>query len=60
MLEMSKNVLRAVSFDASLFRKELYKAISRLRHEELAKLKQWCQDNFGYLYDTEITEAFAI
>ena len=60
MLEMSKRVLQAVSFDASLFRKELYKAISRLGHEELTKLQLWCKENFGTMYDHEITEAFAI
>lgn len=43
MLEYTKTVLKKVSFDASLFCKELKKAISRLLPEEIEELKQWLE-----------------
>ncbi len=49
MLEMTKSVLRKVSFDKKLFRKELGKAKRWLRKEELVVLKAWCLVTFvGY------------
>ncbi|MEO9893860.1 hypothetical protein [Aurantibacter sp.] len=48
MLEYTKTVLKKVSFDASLFRKELQKAISRLLPQEIEELKQWLE---AYLND---------
>ena len=43
MLEYTKTVLKKVSFDASLFCKELEKAISRLLPKEVEELKQWLE-----------------
>ena len=43
MLEYTKIVLKKVSFDASLFCKELKKAISRLLPKEIEELKQWLE-----------------
>lgn len=41
MLEYTKTVLKKVSFDARLFRRELEKAIERLLPNELMELKEW-------------------
>lgn len=41
MLEYSKTVLKKVSFDVQLFKRELKKAIKRLLPHELQELKEW-------------------
>ena len=43
MLEYTKTVLRKVSFDVRLFKRELKKAISRLLPFEIEELKRWLQ-----------------
>jgi hypothetical protein len=58
MLEFSKEILTKVSFDRFLFRKELLKAIKRLRDEELPSFKNWCLDKFGAIYGDIIAGAF--
>lgn len=50
MLEYSKQVLRKVSFDVSLFKKELAKAYQNLLEEEVEELIQWVKNNFGPHY----------
>jgi hypothetical protein len=50
MLEYSKKVLRKVSFDISLFKKELSKAYENLLEEEIEELRQWVIKNFGPQY----------
>jgi replication initiation and membrane attachment protein DnaB len=50
MLEQTKVVLSNVSFDFSLFRKELLKAIKWLNSTEIETLKQWCFENFSEKY----------
>ena len=50
ILEYSKLILEKVSFDKSLFRKELLKAIHILVKEEIIELKNWCIEKFGYSY----------
>jgi hypothetical protein len=48
MLELSKKILKTVSFDVNLFHKELKKAISWIENkEDLIKLKEWCLKEFG-------------
>lgn len=47
MLEYSKNILRNVSFDIKLFRKELSKAYQRLVKEDVDELRKWVEHNFG-------------
>ena len=47
MLNYVKTVLTRVSFDASLFEKELRKAIKMLIGEEVQELRRWCYLNFG-------------
>lgn len=44
MFEYSKTVLKKVSFNAELFRKELKKAISRLLPYEIEELKIWLNE----------------
>ena len=43
MLEYTKTVLQKVSFDATLFCKELKKAIVNLLPKEIEELKLWLQ-----------------
>ncbi|MDF1671902.1 MAG: hypothetical protein P1U41_00215 [Vicingaceae bacterium] len=50
MLEYSKKVLRKVSFDVSLFKKELSKAYQNLLEEEIEELMNWVSKNFGAQY----------
>lgn len=47
MLEYVKVILQKVSFDQSLFEKELLKAIKNLNEEETDLLLQWCSEQFG-------------
>jgi hypothetical protein len=58
MLEMSKTVLQKVSFDKSLFKKELIKAKKWLRKEETLLLYAWCLATFGIHYEEIIKEVF--
>ena len=53
MLEYSKKVLSKVSFDISLFKKELLKAYQNLLQEEIEELMQWVIKNFGPQYCLE-------
>lgn len=50
MLEYSKNVLSKVSFDISLFKKELAKACQNLLQEEVEELMYWVKSTFGPQY----------
>jgi hypothetical protein len=58
MLELSKSILEKVSFDKSLFRKELGKAIKWIKPNEKTLLKGWCLATFGHQYQEEIMEVF--
>lgn len=58
MLEFSKHILKSVSFDKSLFRKELTKIINWAKPDEALLLKAWCVATFGHLYGDVIREAF--
>ncbi|TNE55393.1 MAG: hypothetical protein EP338_03765 [Bacteroidetes bacterium] len=60
MLEFSKKVLKQVSFDQVLFKKELRKAISRLHSaEDLLLLRDWCMEQFGPRYGQTVQLVFA-
>ncbi len=50
MLEQTKIVLSNVSFDLSLFRKELTKAFKWLTPTDFEKLKNWCLENYSDRY----------
>ncbi len=56
MLDLSKKILTKVSFDRSLFQKELSKAYNLLVIEEKVMLKFWCLATFGYQYRDIIIE----
>lgn len=58
MFEYTKEVLTKVSFDRTLFRKELKKAVKWLKSEERRMLMVWCIATFGHRYSDIITEAF--
>ena len=47
MLEFSKKILRKVSFDKKLFRKELSKSIKWLSKKEVLTLKIWALTTFA-------------
>ena len=57
MYEMTKHILEKVSFDKTLFRKELMKARKFLKKDELLLLRLWCLTTFGHLYKDVIQEA---
>ena len=58
MFEYTKKVLLKVSFDRSLFRKELVKAATWLKQDEKHLLKLWCIATFGRHYYNIIAEVF--
>lgn len=49
-LEYSKRILKKVSFDINLFRKELAKAYQYLKEHEVEELINWVKTNFGEQY----------
>lgn len=51
MFEYTKQILTKVSFDKSLFQKELIKAMSTLRKDERRLLKIWCVATFAAYSD---------
>jgi hypothetical protein len=58
MYELSKIVLEKVSFDKSLFHKELTKAFKCISTDERILLKLWCLSSFGTKYAQEILDVF--
>jgi len=59
MLDLTKKILKKVSFDASLFQKELNKALKWITDaEEVKKFRKWCVTEFGSLYPVIIEKAF--
>jgi hypothetical protein len=58
MFELSKNILEKVSFDKTLFRKELTKAVKWLAPNEKLLLKVWCLGTFGHQYKDVIMEVY--
>ena len=60
MLELTKKILRGVSFDAHLFQKELYKSLKWITDaEEIQRFREWCLTEFGKTYPKIIAKAFA-
>ncbi len=59
MLEYIKTILQKVSFDKSLFEKELAKAIKMLIPEEVKQLKRWCYAQFGKMYRSVLNRCFS-
>lgn len=58
MFEYSKEILTKVSFDRTLFKKELRKAIKWLKVDERKMLMIWCLATFGNKYSDVISQAF--
>jgi hypothetical protein len=58
MLEYFKMILKKVSFERSLFEKELKKAISRLVGTEIKELKDWCYQNFSVRHRVVLDKCF--
>ncbi len=58
MFEYSKEILTKVSFDRTLFSKELTKAIKWLKADERKMLMMWCLATFGHKYGDVITQSF--
>jgi hypothetical protein len=60
MLELTKNILLKVSFDAKLFQKELYKSLKWITDiDEIKCFQEWCIREFGSKYPMIIQKAFA-
>ncbi len=60
MLEVTKKILRGVSFDRQLFQKELSKSLKWMTSkEELKRLQDWCIYEFGNVYPLIIKNTFA-
>ncbi|MDA8858110.1 hypothetical protein N9I30_02050 [Flavobacteriales bacterium] len=57
MLEFTKKILRKVSFDKILFKKELSKSARWLSKEEVITLKIWALTTFSQ-YKNTILEVF--
>ncbi|MBY0426666.1 MAG: hypothetical protein K2Q22_13585 [Cytophagales bacterium] len=58
MLEYSKLILKKVSFDPTLFTKELRKSLDWIAAHEQKLLMQWCLMEFGNDYGKQILETF--
>ena len=57
MLEFSKKIISKVSFDKTLFRKELLKSLRWLNKKEVLTLKIWTLTTFSK-YKNTILEVF--
>ena len=57
MLEFSKKILKKVSFDKNLFKKELLKSIKWLNKKDVLTLKIWTLTTFSQ-YKNTILEVF--
>ncbi len=58
MLEFSQHILKSVSFDKSLFKKELIKTLKWVKPDEATLLKAWCIATFGHMYGDVISDVF--
>lgn len=58
MIEMYMYILDKVSFDPSLFQKELAKAVKQVSPDEMPLFKTWCQETFNKKYKTQLNEVF--
>lgn len=58
MLELSKKILSKVSFDRSLFRKELAKSLNWIHPKEKTMFQIWVLSKFGKKYKKEILEVY--
>ena len=59
MLEYFKVVLAKVSFDKTLFEKELWKALKNLMINEVKELREWCYLKFRKKHQDIIERCFS-
>lgn len=59
MLNYVKIILTKVSFDKTLFEKELSKSIQKLTSNDLIELKTWCYSNFSESYTDVLEKLFS-
>ena len=59
MLNYVKIILTKVSFDKTLFEKELSKAVEKLAFNDLVELKTWCYSNFSETYADILEKLFS-
>lgn len=57
MLEHQKWIIRNLSGDNELFKKELYKSLAWLEKEEIEELVEWLNSNY---WDTNSNEIIAV
>ena len=61
MIDLTKKILRGVSFDAVLFQKELNKGLKWITDaEEIRRFQEWCIVEFGAKYPVIISKAFSV
>ncbi|HAZ23331.1 MAG TPA: hypothetical protein DEQ87_16255 [Algoriphagus sp.] len=53
-LQYSKEILRKVSFDSQLLKKEFKKALRMLNRKDGISLKRWFKEKFGKTHDASI------
>lgn len=58
MLDYVKLILEKVSFESSLFEKELKKSLKLLSFREIRELKKWCYEKFGSVYRGILNKTF--
>jgi hypothetical protein len=58
MLKYSIQVLEKVSFDESIFKKELEKSIKWVKNKEIALLKYWCFKKYFTKHPQVLEEVF--
>ncbi len=58
MLSYVKTILQKVSFDASLFEKELRKSLNRLVPAEILELREWCYQQFSHKHQAILDRCF--
>jgi len=56
MIEAHKTILRGVSDDQNLFRKELIKSLNRLNLKEQSNLKRWVMQEFKSQHPKIVSE----
>lgn len=57
-LNYAKLILVKVSFNQSLFEKELKKAIATLLPHEVKNLEDWCYSHFSDMYEAVLQDCF--
>jgi hypothetical protein len=58
MLEYTKTILVSVSFDKTLFRKELEKSLNTLEPKEILQLQTWLGQKYSRKFPEIIEEYF--